>query len=153
MRRPWILVTACALLGAAACSSTDAAAPPGSSMVSSTSSTSIVDDRGGVPEGYALDVDVVAPLVITTVGADPIPVTGTDAKVHVAYELEILNVSPRPVTITRIDTLAESADGPVVATIGADEVRERSILVAGFSIEPFTEIPVGRTALVGTTAY
>lgn len=148
MRRPWILVTACALLGAAACSSTDAAAPPGSSMTSSTSSTSVVDDRGGVPEGYALDVDVVAPLVITTVGADPIPVTGTDAKVHVAYELEILNVSPRPVTITRIDTLAESADGPVVATIGADEVRERSILVAGFSMEPFTEIPVGRTALV-----
>jgi len=34
----------------------------------------------GVPPGYPLDVDVVAPLVITTIGPDPIPVTGTDGK-------------------------------------------------------------------------
>ena len=155
MRRPRVFLAAFALLGAAACSSTDAAAPSGSSPASAsagsaspTSAPSATDDRGGVPEGYPLDVDVVAPLVITTLGADPIPVTGTDGKVHVAYELEILNAAPRPVTITRIDTLAGSAEGPVVATIGPDEVRARSILVANFEGAPFTEIPVGRTAVV-----
>ena len=64
------------------------------------------------------------------------------------YELEILNAAPRPVTITRIDTLAGSAEGPVVGTVGPDEVRDRSILVANFEAAPFTEIPVGRTAVV-----
>ena len=67
------------------------------------------DGRGGVPPGYPLDVDVVAPLVITTISPDPIPVTGTDGKVHVAYELSVLNSGPRPATITKIETLA---DGP-----------------------------------------
>jgi hypothetical protein len=138
-----MLLVACFVVLCAACTSSEKAARP-----VSTSATSVADDRGGVPEGYALDHDVVAPLVITAVGDDPIPVTGTDGKVHEVYELEILNVAPRPATITRIDTLAEGADGPVVATIGQDEVRARSILVAAYETSPFTEIPVGRTAVV-----
>jgi murein DD-endopeptidase MepM/ murein hydrolase activator NlpD len=149
MRRHGVVLTACVLVGAAACSSTSEAGGSTSTVSApATSTTSVVDDRGGVPEGYPLDVDVVAPLVIRTVGADPIPVTGTDGKVHVAYELELLNVSPRAITIDRIDTLADGAEGAVVATIGPDEVLDRSVLVADFGRVPFTEIPAGRTALV-----
>lgn len=144
------VVVVAALASAAACSSASTSGGSTSTMPapSTTVASSTVDGRGGVPEGYPLDVDVVAPLVITTVGADPIPVTGTDGKVHLAYEIEILNASPRSVTITRIETLAEGADGPVVAAIGADEIRSRSLLVANFAVAPFTEIPVGRTAVV-----
>jgi hypothetical protein len=57
-----------------------------------TSTTST--DRSGVAAGYPTDVDAFSPLLITTVAPDPIPVTGTDGKVHVAYELEVLNYSP-----------------------------------------------------------
>jgi hypothetical protein len=141
-RVEWILLVAC-LVVATACSSSSEQ----SAHSASTSSTARVEHRGGVPDGYPLDHDVVAPLVITDVDDDPIPVTGTDGKVHVVYELEILNAAPRPATITRVDTLAGGADGHVVATIGPDEVRARSLLVAAYGT-PFTEIPVGRTAVV-----
>ena len=138
-----ILLVSVVVLSAAACSSSDDTAQP-----ASTHRDAAAADRGGVPEGYPLDHDVVAPLVITDVGQDPIPVTGTDGKVHEVYELEVLNTAPRPAMITRIDTLAGGADGAVVATIEAEEVRARSILVASYSSAPFTEIPVGRTAVV-----
>ncbi len=137
-----VLVACLVVAGATACSSSDEQAAP-----SSTPTTARATDRGGVPEGYPLDHDVVAPLVISALGDDPIPVTGTDGKVHVVYELEILNAAPRPATITRIDTLAGVADGPVVATIGPDEIEARSLLVAAYGA-PFTEIPVGGTAVV-----
>lgn len=114
----------------------------------STPSTSVPDGRGGVPPGYPLNVDVVAPLVITTLAPDPVPVTGTDAMVHVVYELEVQNVSPRPATLTRIETLADGPDGAVVATLGQDEALARSLLIANFESTPFTGIPVGRTAVV-----
>jgi len=139
-----ILLIACLVAaGATACSSSDDQSA--SSAPTSTAARAV--DRGGVPEGYPLDRDVVAPLVVSTLGDDPIPVTGTDGKVHVVYELQVLNAAPRPATITRIDTLAGGADGPVVATIGQDEVKDRSLLVAAYGA-PFTEIPVGRTAVV-----
>jgi hypothetical protein len=138
-----ILVIAFVVACATACSSSDDAARP-----ASTARGAAASDRGGLPAGYPLDHDVLAPLVITAIGADPIPVTGTDGKLHEAYEIEILNTAPRPATITRIDTLAGGADGTVVATIGPDEARSRSVLVASYSSAPFTEIPVGRTAVV-----
>lgn len=140
----WILLVACLVVaGATACSSSD----DQSASSAPTSTAARAADRGGVPEGYPLDRDVVAPLVVSTLGDDPIPVTGTDGKVHVVYELQVLNAAPRPATITRIDTLAGGPDGPVVATIGQDEVKDRSLLVAAYGA-PFTEIPVGRTAVV-----
>lgn len=131
-----------------ATSSSGPAATGAATTGTTTRTSSNNDGRGGVPEGYPLDHDVVAPLVITTVGADPIPVTGTDGKVHVVYELEVLDVAPRPATITKVQTLGGGADGPVVATLGPEEVRSRSILVAGYVSSPFVDIPVGRTALL-----
>lgn len=149
MYRAARLLALCILVVAVACSTSDVTGPAGSSPTTSTTSVAPTGDaRGGVPPGYPLDVDVVAPLVITTLGADAIPVTGTDAKVHVAYELQILNVSPRPITITRVQTLADGPEGPVVATIGKDEAREQSILIADFTGAPFAAIPVGRTAVL-----
>ncbi|CAN5385257.1 M23 family metallopeptidase [soil metagenome] len=140
MRTSPILLFACVtLLGA--CSSAPSPAPD-------PAPTAIADSRGGVPPGYPLDVDVVAPLVITTLGPDPIPVTGTDGKIHVAYELSVLNSGPRPATITKVETLADGPDGAVVAAIGAQEVVERTILIPNLLPEPITEIPAGSTAVL-----
>jgi hypothetical protein len=109
---------------------------------------SVTDSRGGIPPGYPLDTDVVAPLVITTIGPDPIPVTGTDGRVHVAYELSVLNSGPRPATITKLETLTGGPEGTTVATVDQQEIVERSILIPNLLPAPVTEIPAGRTAVL-----
>lgn len=144
MRTSSILVLACAGF-LAACSSSPDSTETGTS---SPAPAPAADSRGGVPPGYPLNVDVVAPLVITTLGPDPIPVTGTDGKVHVAYELSVLNSGPRPATITKVETLSGGPDGAAVATVGAQETVERTILIPNVLPGPVTEIPAGRTAVL-----
>jgi hypothetical protein len=56
-------------------------------------------------------------LVVGTVLARPNVVLGADDRQHLAYELQLLNVAPFPVTLTRIDTL-DSDTGAVLATFG-----------------------------------
>lgn len=136
MRTSQMLLLSCAGLLVACSSPTDAAAP------------SAVDSRGGIPPGYPLDVDVVAPLVLTTLSPDPIPVTGTDGKIHVVYEIEVLNSGPKPATITQIETLSGGPDGATVATVGPQEVAARTILIPNLHPAPVTEIPAGRTAVL-----
>ena len=76
------------------------------------------DDRAGVQDGYGSDVDVLSPLVITAVSPAPIPVTDTDGKVHVVYELQGLNASPVSATVTAIDALA--GDRPATVLLEAE---------------------------------
>jgi murein DD-endopeptidase MepM/ murein hydrolase activator NlpD len=146
MRKSPTLLLACAAHLAACSSSSDSTGSR--STTSSPAPTPSADSRGGVPPGYPLDIDVVAPLVITTIGPDPIPVTGTDGKVHVAYELSVLNSGPRPATITKVETLAAGPAGAAVATIGQQETVERTILIPNLLRDPVTELPAGRTAVL-----
>ncbi len=140
---PIIFLSWVALL--AACStSSDVTA----SRTSTPAPASVADTRGGIPPGYPLDVDVVAPLVITTIAPDPIPVTGTDGKIHVAYELSVLNSGPRPATITQVETLAGGPEGATVATIGRQETVARTLLIPNLGSAPVTEIAAGRTAVL-----
>jgi murein DD-endopeptidase MepM/ murein hydrolase activator NlpD len=140
MRKSPTVLLACAALLAACSSSSDSSSAP--------APTPAADTRGGVPPGYPLDVDVVAPLVITTLGPDPIPVTGTDGKIHLAYEISVLNSGPRPATITKVETLADGPDGATIATVGQKEIVERTLLIPNLLPAPVTEIPAGRTAVL-----
>ncbi|ANI42695.1 M23 family metallopeptidase [Mycolicibacterium vaccae] len=144
MRTSPTLLLACAAL-LAACSTP---VEPTSVEPAGSSPTPVADARGGIPPGYPVDVDVVAPLVITTLGPDPIPVTGTDGKVHVAYELSVLNSGFRPATITKLETLADGPDGATVTTVSQREIVERTLLVPNLLPDPVTEIPAGRTAVL-----
>jgi murein DD-endopeptidase MepM/ murein hydrolase activator NlpD len=147
MRQSPTLLLACAAL-LAACSSSPDSTGSSPSTTASPAPTPAADSRGGVPPGYPLNIDVVAPLVITTIGPDPIPVTGTDGKVHVAYELSVLNSGPRPATITKVETLADGPAGTTVATIGQQQIVERTILIPNLLPDPVTEIQAGRTAVL-----
>lgn len=104
----------------------------------------------GVLPGYPTDADVISPLVITTIAPDPIPFTGTDQKVHLVYELQVFNASPRPATLTKVETLRGGPTGRVVASISGDAVTERSLLVGPPRAEgvPADTIPGGRVALL-----
>ena len=98
--------------------------------------------------------DEMSPLVISTVAPSPIPVLGSDEQFHVAYELTVLNFSPRPAVITSVQTL--DPDGTVVATLSQDEVAARTMIVADYNgtapaddAEPVgLRIPSGKTALL-----
>jgi murein DD-endopeptidase MepM/ murein hydrolase activator NlpD len=147
MRMSPTLLLACAAL-LAACSSSSDSTGSSTSTISSPAPTPVADSRGGIPPGYPLNIDVVAPLVITTLGPDPIPVTGTDGKVHVAYELSVLNSGSRPATITKVETLDDGPEGATVTTLEQREIVERTLLIANTSPGPVTEIPAGRTAVL-----
>ena len=94
--------------------------------------------------------DLLTPLIITSLAPDPIPVRGSDDRFHVAYELSIFNDSPRPATITRLETLAGDETGPVIFRLSHNQVVALSLLTADYpsSPTPVSEIPAGRTVLV-----
>ncbi|MBV9359414.1 MAG: hypothetical protein JO023_28210, partial [Chloroflexi bacterium] len=90
------------------------------------------------------------PLIVTALAPDPIPVTGTDTKIHLAYELAVLNDSPRPATITTVESLADGAQGRVVGSVSGPEVVARSLPVADYTSPPVpaTTVPPGGTVLL-----
>jgi murein DD-endopeptidase MepM/ murein hydrolase activator NlpD len=87
------------------------------------------------------------PLIVTPLEPDPSPVLGTDGKYHVAYELVVLNTSPRDLTITEVETLAR---GRVVQRVGAAEVAARSFLVADYATPPTpaATVPSGKSVIL-----
>ena len=96
-------------------------------------------------EGYPSDVEELSPLLITALAPAPIPVTGTDGKIHVAYELSVLNFSPSVATLTRLETLDGGPDGEVVAAVEGEGLAARTLVVAGAA---GGSIPVGGTGLI-----
>ena len=101
--------------------------------------------NGALP-GFADNVDEISPLVLTTLTPDPIPFAGTDGKVHLAYEIQVLNAGPRPATLTKLQTLSNGPKGKVIAEIDAPELAVQTTLVGDLSVG--NVIPPGRTALV-----
>ncbi len=70
-------------------------------------------------------------ILIEALTPDPIPVRGSDEKFHAAYELAVLNFSPRPATITEVEILAP--DGAVLGTLFEQEVGARTMIVADYA--------------------
>ncbi len=133
------------MLLAAACSTPQSGTSTGGSGTPSAGATS------GPLQGYRnVTIDQLSPLVITTIAPNPIPVKGSDGKFHVDYELSVLNDSPRPATITKLETVADSQKGPVISSLSQDQVAALSLLTADYSVtaEPVTEIPAGRTLIL-----
>jgi peptidase M23-like protein len=62
--------------------------------------------------------DVVSPLVATPL-TSPNPVLGGDDKVHLAYEMVLLNMAPAAIELKKIETL-DAASGAVIGTLEGD---------------------------------
>ena len=101
--------------------------------------------------------DAISPFIVTALAPDPMPVKGSDDQFHVPYELTVLNFSPRPATVTSVETLAP--DGTVVASLAQEQVAARTMIVADYSGSLLAQgsanaaavpivIPAGRTALL-----
>jgi pimeloyl-ACP methyl ester carboxylesterase len=92
--------------------------------------------------------DELTPLITTALGPDPVPFLGTDGSYHLAYELSVLNASPRPATITGLQILGD--DEAAVATLDRTQVAARSVPVGDYPAvpAPLTDIPPGRTIVL-----
>jgi hypothetical protein len=137
------------LIAAIVLSACNAEAPGGESSVTSvpTTDSTLSPDR-------SRQTDVMSPLVISAVAPAPMPVLGTDERYHVAYEMTVLNFSPRPAVITSVETLAP--DGSVLANLSQEQVAARTMIVADYAAPEPAEpgaaatmrIPSGKTALL-----
>ena len=88
-----------------------------------------------------------SPLIINSISPDPIPVTGTDQREHLVYELKVQNASPRPATVTKVETM----DGDdVIATLEGPQITALSMIVGDFALPPIPAdvIPPGRSVLM-----
>jgi murein DD-endopeptidase MepM/ murein hydrolase activator NlpD len=105
---------------------------------------------GPLPGYQHAQSDQFSPLIITTNAPEPIPVKGSDNKYHLDYELSVLNFSPRPATITRLETLKGNERGPAISTLSQDQIAPLSLIAGDYpaSPGPVTEIPPGRTAVL-----
>lgn len=58
---------------------------------------------------------VATPLVATPI-APPNPVLGSDGKIHLAYEIVLMNMAPSAVTVEKIETL-DAHSGAAIGTL------------------------------------
>jgi len=133
------------LLFASGCTTSQSTTETGSGAGSGGGAVS-----GPLPGYQHVQTDQFSPLIITTIAPDPIPVKGSDNRFHVAYELSVFNDSPRPATITKLETLAGNENGAVISSLSHDEVVALSLVTADYPASPaaVTEIPAGRTLIV-----
>lgn len=137
------VVTSTNSTAVASSASTTGSPTASASTSSSASATDTISDARG-PEHFT-------PLIITSVSPDPVPVTGTDDKVHLVYELQVLNVAPRPATLTEVDTLSGGdSSGSLIAQLVGDQVVARSLRVGDYALPPVpaSTIPPGRALLL-----
>lgn len=130
-RSPFLVLVVSALVAGCSSASTETAPP-------ATTSDS------GILAGYPTDLDVVSPLLISALAPAPVPVMGTDGKVHVVYELEVLNFSPREATPTLLETVVGGPDGEVVSTLEGEDLARQTLVVLGDG----GSIPVGDTGVI-----
>jgi hypothetical protein len=112
-----------------------------------------VEPRGGtgIMPGYEDDeVLQFTPLIIGTVDHEVVPVEGSDGLDYVAYELTVLNDSPRAATLTQIETITGDERGEVIETRDEAEVAANTMIAGDAStiLGGSSVIPPGRTAII-----
>jgi hypothetical protein len=70
---------------------------------------------GAAKAGLGQAAEVAAPLVATPI-APPNPVTGSDGKIHLAYEFVLMNMAPGAISLEKIETL-DAESGAVIGTL------------------------------------
>ena len=82
--------------------------------------------------------------VLASVVAAPVPVPATDGKVHLAYELQLINSLPDPVTLK---SLSVKAGDQELLTLAGDQLSYR-MRALGDSATPTVTLSAGRAGLV-----
>lgn len=124
--------------------------PPPSSSTSSTVQASPTDTPLAGPTTPAIAPNATTPTgaavmtpVVGSVLAPPVPVPGTDGKIHLAYELELTNTLSQEVTLTSV---AAVAGDKTLQTLTGDGLAYWTRVLG--SKTPTNKIGPGQTALV-----
>lgn len=143
-----VMVAGALLLAAAAC--TASASQSTATAANSTTGVGGATASGPLTGYQQAQRDQFSPLIITANAPKPIPVKGSDNKYHVDYELSVLNFSPRPATITKLETLKGNERGPVISTLSQDQIVPLSLIAGDYpaSPAPVTQIPPGKTLIL-----
>lgn len=116
---------------------------------SATPSPTDAANSGGVAAGYRTDTDELSPLVITALAPDPIPVTGTDGRVHVVYgpcRFSTLRRCQPPLSGSRRSRADLTARCSRVC--GTRDRGFRTLLVGAPNFGVVAEIPGGRAGIL-----
>ncbi len=97
---------------------------------------------GAAETGQAEDI-AATPLVATPI-APPNPVLGSDGKVHLAYEIVLMNMAPSAVTVEKIETL-DAKSGTAIGTLEGEGLAKMFRLNGGGK---GTELPAGGSGFV-----
>lgn len=86
-----------------------------------------------------------SPLILETL-ADPVPVKGSDGRIHLVYELKITNVSPMPWTIHNLQVLSNQDAQEPVLTLSGESLKNKMELLG--LRESTNKLGPGQTAVV-----
>ncbi|MGE0780898.1 M23 family metallopeptidase [Mycolicibacterium sp.] len=126
------------LLFTAGCASAPDPDPVGATTTAASPTAATTPGRSPAPEGPS----VATPLVARVLAA-PIPVRGTDGKVHLAYELALTNTLAQDVTVTSVDV---RADGRTLLSLPGDRLAHWTRIIGNPG--PTTVIGPAQTAFV-----
>ncbi|NYF14770.1 murein DD-endopeptidase MepM/ murein hydrolase activator NlpD [Pseudoclavibacter sp. JAI123] len=102
-----------------------------------------VSETAPVETGPGVIGEQFTPVVVSAL-ADPIPVLGTDERIHLAYELQLTNGSPSKVKITGVEA---SASGTALQELEGDDLDD-VMRVAGTTDGGGLELGPGQNATV-----
>ncbi|MGH9095889.1 MAG: M23 family metallopeptidase, partial [Acidimicrobiales bacterium] len=111
-------------LATSACSSAGPSTSSGSSGASA--SAGVGDSLGGDPALGVTVPDAFTSLSLTPVGRGTFPFLGTDGKYHVAYDLVILNTTPYPATLDKLDVVDAAHPTKVIASYSGTNLVDPS---------------------------
>lgn len=120
-----LVVLAALALGSTACSADPTGAPNGANGSAPGGSATPADAGTGSDAGAATAVTVpnaFSPLTVTELGDGTFPFQGTDGRYHVAYDLLLLNATPTPATLDRIEVVDASDGSTVVASLSGAQL-------------------------------
>ncbi|MEO8907541.1 MAG: M23 family metallopeptidase [Microbacteriaceae bacterium] len=129
------------------------AACTGAGVTSSAAPTAGASPAGGngILPGYQDQTTLeFSPLIIGVLNPEVVPVKASDGKYYVAYELSIFNDAPRDATMTKVETLAGTSRGTVIATLDQEQIAANTMMTGGNSapLAERADIPAGRTVIV-----
>ena len=100
--------------------------------------------------------DIAATPLVATPIAPPNPVLGSDGKIHLAYEIVLMNMAPSAVTVEKIETL-DAESGAVIGTLDGEGLAKMfrlngggkgTELAAGGSSFVFMDVTLAKDATV-----
>lgn len=81
--------------------------------------------------------------MLATVSTEPVPVTGTDGKVYLAYELYLTNITSTPVTVESVQALDADSGAALQTYSGADLVSHAKVVGTAPGGSPATSVVLG----------